>query len=86
MINRKKLNIPERVSGRLITNRGVHLQPFGHHGDWLNNASYWVDLLVSRHFIFNFDMRYHLVEFSEPLKDATDYSGLNTTAGFKIAF
>jgi hypothetical protein len=47
MIERKKLDIPVSVSGRPVTNRGVHLQPFGHHGDWLNNASYWVDLMVS---------------------------------------
>ena len=46
-IPRKTLDIPLRVSGRLVTNRGVHLQPFGHHGDWLNRASYWVDLMVS---------------------------------------
>ncbi len=47
MIPRKHLEIPETVSGRRVTNRGVHLQPFGFHGDWLNKASYWVDLLVS---------------------------------------
>jgi hypothetical protein len=47
LIPRKKLDLPEQVSGRPITNRGVHLQPFGHHGDWLDRASYWVDLLVS---------------------------------------
>jgi hypothetical protein len=47
MIPRKKLDIPHQVSGRPVTNRGVHLQPFGFHGDWLDNASYWVDLLVS---------------------------------------
>ncbi len=46
MIPRKKLDIPEKVSGRWVTNRGVHLQPFGFHGDWLNNAAYWVNLLV----------------------------------------
>jgi hypothetical protein len=47
MMPRKKLDIPRTVSGRLVTNRGVHLQPFGHHSDWLGNAAYWVDLLVS---------------------------------------
>jgi hypothetical protein len=47
MIPRKKLDIPHQVSGRPVTNRGVHLQPFGFHGDWLDNASYWIDLLVS---------------------------------------
>jgi hypothetical protein len=25
----------------------VHLLPFGFHGDWLADAAYWVDLLVS---------------------------------------
>jgi len=45
-----------------------------------------LDLLLSRHFIFNIDLRYHFIEFSEPLKDITDYSGPNVTAGFKIAF
>lgn len=47
MIPRKKLDLPTEVSGRPITNRGVHLQPFGFHGNWLDKASYWVDLLVS---------------------------------------
>ena len=46
MIPRKKLDIPETVSGRRVTNRGVHLHPFGFHGDWLRDAPYWVDLLV----------------------------------------
>jgi hypothetical protein len=45
-----------------------------------------LDLMLSRHFIFNIDLRYHFVEFGEPLKDITDYSGLNAVAGFKIAF
>ena len=45
-----------------------------------------LDLLLSRHFIFNIDLRYHFVEFSEPLKNTTDYSGPNVVAGFKIAF
>ncbi|HSR32648.1 MAG TPA: hypothetical protein VLY63_18965, partial [Anaerolineae bacterium] len=47
MIEKKKLQIPEKVSGRTVSNRGVHLQPFGFHGKWLDNASYWVDLMVS---------------------------------------
>jgi hypothetical protein len=47
MIPRKKLEIPAEVNGRPVTNRGVHLQPFGFHGDWINQASYWTDLLVS---------------------------------------
>lgn len=45
-----------------------------------------VDLLLSRHFLVNVDLRYHFVEFSEPLKGVTDYSGANVLAGFKIAF
>lgn len=47
MIPRIELDFPEQVSGRQITNRGVHLQPFGYHGQWLDNAAYWIDLLVS---------------------------------------
>jgi hypothetical protein len=47
MIPRKSIDIPTKVSGRTVTNRGVHLQPFGFHGDWLNNWQYWIDLLVS---------------------------------------
>ena len=45
-----------------------------------------LDLLLSRHFIFNIDLRYHLVEFGEPLKGEKDYSGLNAVGGFRIAF
>ena len=45
-----------------------------------------IDVLLSRHFVFNFDLRYHFVEFPEPLKDTTDYSGLNAVAGFRIMF
>jgi hypothetical protein len=45
-----------------------------------------MDLLLSRHFLFNVDVRYHFVEFGEPLKGITDYSGANVLAGFKIAF
>ena len=44
-----QIELPETVSGRRISNRGVHLQPFGHHRDWLNRASYWVELLQSMH-------------------------------------
>ena len=47
MIPRKKLEFPLEISGRRVTNRGVHLQPFGFHGDWLKRAGYWTDLLVS---------------------------------------
>jgi len=45
-----------------------------------------LDLMLSRHFIFNVDLRYHFVDFSEPLKDIADYSGMNVVAGFKVAF
>ena len=45
-----------------------------------------IDLLLSKHFIFNIDLRYHFVEFGEPLRGTTDYSGTNVVAGFKIAF
>ncbi|MFC1717327.1 hypothetical protein ACFL6S_26950 [Candidatus Poribacteria bacterium] len=45
-----------------------------------------LDVLLSRHFIFNVDLRYHLVEFGEPLKGTEDFSGLNVMAGFKVAF
>jgi hypothetical protein len=45
VVPRKKLDIPATVSGRRVTNRGVHLHPFGFHGDWLRDAPYWVDLL-----------------------------------------
>jgi hypothetical protein len=47
MIQRKKLDIPDKVSGRPVSNRGVHLQPFGFHGTWLDKGSYWIDLLKS---------------------------------------
>jgi hypothetical protein len=46
MIPIKRLDIPAKVSGRTVTNRGVHLQPFCYHGRWLDRASYWTDLLV----------------------------------------
>ena len=45
-----------------------------------------LDLMLSRHFIFNIDLRYQLVEFNEPLKGIEDFSGLNAVAGFKVAF
>lgn len=45
-----------------------------------------LDLMLSRHFIFNVDLRYHFVDFADPLNDVTDYSGMNVIAGFKIAF
>lgn len=47
MIPRKMLEFPAEVSGRPVTNRGVHLQPFGFHGGWIGYAAYWIDLLVS---------------------------------------
>jgi hypothetical protein len=47
LIVRQKLDLPTEVSGRPITNRGVHLQPFGFHGRWLERAPYWTDLLAS---------------------------------------
>jgi hypothetical protein len=45
-----------------------------------------MDLLLSRHFVFNVDVRCHFVEFGENLKGIADYSGVNVLAGFKIAF
>lgn len=47
VLPRRQIEIPSQVSGRPVTNRGVHLQPFGHHGDWLNRASYWAELMAS---------------------------------------
>ena len=47
MIPRKKLDIPAAVSGRTVSNRGVHLLPAAYHGTWMQRANYWVDLLVS---------------------------------------
>jgi len=41
------LIVPQVVSGRPVTNRGVHLQPSGQHTDWIRRADYWLDLLVS---------------------------------------
>jgi hypothetical protein len=49
-------------------------------------AGVGMDLLLSRHFIFNIDLRYHFVEFGETLRGVTDYSGANVLGGFKIAF
>jgi hypothetical protein len=44
-----------------------------------------MDFLLSRHFIFNVDLRYHFVEFGDSLKGIEDYSGVNVLAGLKIA-
>lgn len=44
--------IPRVVSGRPVTNRGAHLQPFGHHGAWCKDPDrrrYWLDLMQSMH-------------------------------------
>ena len=41
------MKIPETVSGRPVTRRGVHLHPFGYHGQWMERHAYWTDLLVS---------------------------------------
>jgi len=38
--------VPESVSGRPVTNRGVHLQPSGQHTAWMKRADYWIKLLV----------------------------------------
>jgi hypothetical protein len=49
------VKIPESVSGRKVTPRGVHLVPFGHakgdekHPGWMARADYWVQLLQSMH-------------------------------------
>jgi hypothetical protein len=45
-----------------------------------------LDLVMSRHFLFNVDLRYHFVEFDALLNGESDYSGTNILAGFKIAF
>ncbi|GAG05333.1 unnamed protein product, partial [marine sediment metagenome] len=39
--------VPESVSGRPVTGRGVHLHPTGHHRAWLENADHWVSLIQS---------------------------------------
>jgi len=41
----KQLAIPDEVSGRKITNRGVHIVPQAYHGEWLKNFDYWIELL-----------------------------------------
>jgi hypothetical protein len=46
MIPHKKVDLPSIVSGRTVTNRGVHLLPAPYHGDWLKKSAYWIDLLV----------------------------------------
>ena len=43
------MNIPVTVSGRTVSNRGCHLLAFGHHGDWMKRADYWIGLLKSMH-------------------------------------
>jgi hypothetical protein len=43
------MNIPGEVSGRPVTNRGVHLHPFGYHDYWMERADYWIGLLQSMH-------------------------------------
>jgi hypothetical protein len=43
------MNLPDQVSGRKVTNRGVHLHPFGFHNEWMEKAEYWVGLLQSMH-------------------------------------
>jgi hypothetical protein len=48
-------------------------------------AGVGLDLMLNRHLIFNVDLRYHFVEFNEPLEGSTDYSGPSVLAGFKIA-
>ena len=37
--------IPDEVSGRKITNRGVHILPQAYHGEWLKKLDYWIALL-----------------------------------------
>ena len=38
--------IPKSISGRLVTKRGVHLQPSGQHTAWMKRADDWIRLLV----------------------------------------
>jgi hypothetical protein len=38
--------IPTTVSGRKVTNRGVHLQAFGFHDAWMPRADYWTSLMA----------------------------------------
>ncbi|MDX9832023.1 MAG: hypothetical protein RBU35_17260, partial [Anaerolineae bacterium] len=47
-LKRYQLDIPGEVSGRPVTNRGAHLQPFGYHGFWMDREvqdHYWTDLM-----------------------------------------
>lgn len=39
-------DFPTHFKGRRITNRGVHIQPTGHHGYWMNDPEYWTNLFV----------------------------------------
>jgi hypothetical protein len=41
--------VPAEISGRKVTNRGVHLQPFGFHDYWMERADYWIGLMQSMH-------------------------------------
>jgi len=46
------MNIPKMVSGRVVTPRGVHLQPSGHHRFWCGNEArrtQVLDMLVGTH-------------------------------------
>jgi len=45
-----------------------------------------VDFFLTRNFGFNFDFRYHRVEFHKQLGGLKDYSGPQLTWGFKVAF
>jgi len=45
-----------------------------------------VDFALNKHFLLNIDSRYHLVKFSEAIKDFKDYSGPQFFGGFKIVF
>jgi hypothetical protein len=38
--------LPDEVSGRPVSNRGVHLLPFGHHTHWMTQVDYWMELFV----------------------------------------
>lgn len=40
------MQIPEGISGKKVTPRGVHLMPSGLHNIWMENADYWLSLLV----------------------------------------
>ncbi len=41
------MQIPTQMSGRLVSNRGVHGPPTGQSTGWMKNAGYWIDLLQS---------------------------------------